>query len=114
MLLTQAQETEMTNKTKPANSRAKRPTTKKAQLIRVLSGKAGADVEAISKKLGWQNHTTRAAITGLERAGYVVIAEKEGVKPMRYRIVAKTEGAGADNRTPDIEAHPALEPANAG
>lgn len=63
----------------------------------MLSTKAGADVEAISNKLGWQSHTTRAAITGLKKAGYAVSREKEGGKPMRYRIAAAhrdAEGAG--------------------
>jgi hypothetical protein len=64
--------------------------TKKAQLIRLLSIKAGADVAAISGKLGWQPHTTRAAITGLKKAGYEVTTEKpDPDKPTRYRIATK-------------------------
>ncbi len=97
-----------------ATQSRKTPVTKKAQLIRMLSGKAGTDVEVISKKLGWQNHTTRAAITGLKKAGYAVSTEKEVGKPTRYRILASDEGAGVDSRLPAIEANPALEPANAG
>ncbi len=87
----------MKTKTRPAKSRAKRTTTKKAQLIRMLSTKAGADVGVISNKLGWQSHTTRAAITGLKKAGYAVSREKEVGKPTRYRIAAahrEAEGAG--------------------
>ena len=63
--------------------------TKKAQLIRMLSSKAGTDVVAVGKKLGWQNHTTRAALTGLRKAGYMITTERhQGGKPTRYRITA--------------------------
>ena len=63
--------------------------TKKAQLIRMLSSKSGTDVVAVSKKLGWQNHSTRAALTGLRRAGYMITTERrQGGKPTRYRITA--------------------------
>ncbi len=67
-----------------------KPRTKKAQLIQMLSRKAGADVAAISAKFNWQPHSTRAALTGLRKSGYVLDAEKPGSgKPLRYRIVAK-------------------------
>lgn len=66
-----------------------KPQTKKAQLIKLLSTKSGADVPSISEKLGWLPHTTRAALTGLRKAGYEVTSEKLGKgKPTRYRIVA--------------------------
>ncbi len=66
-----------------------RRVTKKDQLIRMLSTASGVDVGTISTKLGWQTHTTRAALTGLRKAGYEVASEKPGQgKPARYRIVA--------------------------
>jgi predicted transcriptional regulator len=72
-------------------------TTKKAQLIKMLSAKAGADIATISGKLGWQTHTTRAAITGLRKAGYEITVEKaEGGKPTRYRIIAEPPPAEGD------------------
>ncbi len=69
--------------------------TKKEELIQMLTRKAGADVAMISDKLGWQTHTTRAALTGLRKAGYEVLGEKpsEG-KPKRYRISANPAEAG--------------------
>jgi hypothetical protein len=80
----------MTTKTKPR-------TTKKSQLIKMLSASAGADVAMISGKLDWQAHTTRAAITGLRKAGYEIAVEKaEGGKPTRYRIVAEPPPAEGD------------------
>jgi predicted ArsR family transcriptional regulator len=81
--------------------------SKKAQLIRLLSAKAGADVGAISSKLGWLPHTTRAAITGLKKAGYEVTTEKpDPEKPTRYRITAKPKAAAVGDTAP--------EPAHAG
>lgn len=65
-------------------------TTKKAQLIQMLSRKTGADVATISEKLGWLPHTTRAALTGLRKSGFELGSEKPGNgKPSRYRINAK-------------------------
>lgn len=68
-------------------TRQPKPGSKTHQLIRLLSGKTGADVLTISQKLGWQAHTTRAAITGLRKAGHPIDHVK-GVngKPGRYRI----------------------------
>ncbi|AGI66528.1 hypothetical protein OAN307_c08030 [Octadecabacter antarcticus 307] len=63
-------------------------TTKKAQLIQMLSRKAGGDVAAISEKFGWLPHTTRAALTGLRKAGYEITSLKAGNgKPLRYHIM---------------------------
>ncbi|WP_371225353.1 DUF3489 domain-containing protein [Roseovarius sp. 2305UL8-3] len=68
----------------------RKPRTKKAQLIQMLSRKGGADVAAISAKFSWQPHSTRAALTGLRKSGYKLDAEKPGSgKPLRYRIVDK-------------------------
>ena len=51
-------------------------TTKKDQLIKLLGTKSGADIKSLSEKLGWQQHTTRAAMSGLRKAGYEVVGEK--------------------------------------
>ncbi|WP_375550741.1 DUF3489 domain-containing protein [Rhodophyticola porphyridii] len=72
----------MTNSTK---QRA----TKKDQLIRLLGSKNGCDIKLLSAKLGWQQHTTRAALSGLRKAGYEVAHEKPksgGVS--KYRITS--------------------------
>lgn len=66
--------------------------SKKARLIRMLSRKHGADVATISKEFGWLPHTTRAALSGLRKAGFDLASEKPGKgKPARYRIAAKPE-----------------------
>lgn len=66
-----------------------RPSTKKGQLIAMLSTKSGTDVASISAALGWQPHTTRAALTMLRKAGYTIEAAKPaGGGAGLYRIVA--------------------------
>ena len=71
-----------------------KPKTKKAQLIQLLTRKAGADVPTISEKLGWQSHSTRAALTGLRKSGFKISAQKTGEgKPLSYRITAQPADA---------------------
>jgi len=66
-----------------------KPITKKAQLITLLSRKAGCDIQTISERLGWLHHTTRAALSGLRKSGRELIVEKRGKdNPSRYRIAA--------------------------
>lgn len=82
-------------------AKSSKPKPKKEELIQMLTRKAGADVAMISDKLGWQTHTTRAALSGLRKAGYEVLGEKPDVgKPKRYRILAMpakaSETAGAE------------------
>lgn len=70
--------------------------------MQLLQAKAGADVVTTSADLGWQPHTTRAALTGLRKAGYGIESEKIGAgKPSRYRITAiptsrSAPGTGVD------------------
>jgi len=69
--------------------------TKREQLVRLLGGKSGADIASLTAKLGWQAHTTRAAITGLRKAGYEIETERatDG-RLARYRIVSAPASAG--------------------
>ena len=70
--------------------------TKKAQLIDLLRRDNGANVAMISKKLGWLPHTTRAALTGLRKAGYEISTIKPGNgQPSQYRIIAEPVAAAA-------------------
>lgn len=93
----------MTKSTK-SNSQARTPTpvpinrvTKKDQLIKLLSNKTGREISAISETLGWQHHTTRAALSGLRKAGYYVAIEKAaGGKLARYRINSAPSNSSQD------------------
>lgn len=77
-------------KTRVRAPAAETPTSKKDQLIALLRGKGGADVQALSDALGWQPHTVRAALTGLRKAGVALekMTVREGERA-RYRINAK-------------------------
>ena len=82
-----------------AKTTTRKTVTKKDQLIRMLTAKAGADVATISDKLGWQPQTTRAAMTGLRKAGHeIVVTKPEGGGVSKYRIVAKSapQDSGAE------------------
>jgi hypothetical protein len=78
-----------TNKTAAKGN--KRP-SKKGQLIKLLKAKAGADVAVLSTKLGGLPHSTRAAISGLRKAGYEIAVTK-GPKgcAARYRLINSPE-----------------------
>lgn len=75
--------------------------TKKQELIRLLRRKAGADIGSLSDTFGWQNHTTRAALSGLRKAGYEIVRiDGTNGKPARYRIEAAPP---KPKETPDQE-----------
>ena len=71
--------------------------TKKEQLIKLLGTKSGADIKTLSDKLGWQQHTTRAAMSGLRKAGYEVAGEKPSKGGLsKFRILSVPPAAGAN------------------
>ncbi len=82
-----------TTSTQPALAPATRPETKKARLIGMLRQPGGSTISAISAALGWQAHTTRAAITGLRKAGHAVEAANppHGGAGLIYRIASKPD-----------------------
>ena len=85
-------------------ARAGRRPTKKDQLINLLGTKSGADIKTLSEKLGWQQHTTRAAMSGLRKAGYEVTGEKPAKGGMsKFRILSSS----VDQQEPTVaaEAH---------
>jgi predicted transcriptional regulator len=70
-----------------------RRTTKRDQLVELLGARAGADIKSLSEKLGWQQHTTRAAISGLRKAGYEVAGKKPAKGGIsKYRILSMPAG----------------------
>ena len=50
--------------------------TKKDQLIDLLSKPKGARVSTLCKALGWQEHSVRAALSGLRKQGLVIETSK--------------------------------------
>ena len=78
-----------------------RTTSKKARLIEMLHQNGGTTVTAISAALGWQPHTTRAAITGLRKAGHKVETAKpeDGGSGLIYRIARGSDADVTANST---------------
>jgi hypothetical protein len=63
------------------------PVTKRDQLAAMLVCDEGATLDQMIAATGWLPHTTRAALTGLRKAGYAIDSDKiDGVRT--YRAVA--------------------------
>jgi predicted transcriptional regulator len=79
----------MTNSAPKSKAATGNRTTTKDQLIKLLGTKSGVDIKSISEKLGWQQHTTRAAMSGLRKAGYEVTGEKPAKGGLsKFRILS--------------------------
>lgn len=63
-----------------------RPGTKQARLVEMLSQPDGAGIAAVSRALGWQGHTARAAITGLRKKGFDVQTRRDADGRTIYSI----------------------------
>ena len=74
--------------------RQPRAGSKQALVIGMLSEKSGATLEALVEATGWLPHTTRAALTGLRRRGFLIDRAREGNASV-YRIVAVTPAGAA-------------------
>jgi hypothetical protein len=62
--------------------------TKAERLVSLLSCETGVDLATLGKRLGWQVHSVRAAISGLRKAGHAIVVERSGDGgPSRYRIL---------------------------
>jgi len=61
--------------------------TKQQQLAALVVRDEGATLDQMIAATGWLPHTTRAALTGLKKKGYVISSDKvDGVRT--YRAVA--------------------------
>ncbi len=71
----------------------RKPATTGDRLIQLLKARLGRDVAALSGKLGWQPHTTRAALSRLRKAGYAIEKLPPGKHGgSRYRISSAPAG----------------------
>ncbi|WP_138512806.1 DUF3489 domain-containing protein [Maricaulis alexandrii] len=73
----------------PSEAKPDGPTTKKARLIALLTAEKGVTVPDLAAALEWLPHTTRAALTGLKKAGYTIdkLPPPEGSRSSRYKLV---------------------------
>ncbi len=73
-----------------ATAKMMKPPTKRARLIGLLKAAGGAAVATLSADLGWQQHSTRAALTGLRKAGFTIErTTPEGARTATYHITAE-------------------------
>nr|WP_321440522.1 DUF3489 domain-containing protein [uncultured Hyphomonas sp.] len=75
-------------KSNRATPKPKTKASKTDQLKSLLAKSDGMTAEALSTKLGWQTHTTRAALTRLKQSGIEVekLEPADGSRQSRYRI----------------------------
>ena len=69
--------------------------TKSAMLRKMLQARTGAGLSRLCEATGWQQHSVRAALSRLRKAGYT-IERREPAKPdgeARYRIAGTPGGA---------------------
>ena len=68
----------------PANDQ--RSTSKKATIEALVRRKGGAAIADLMAATGWQEHSIRAALTGLRKTGHTISREKDDGGTTRYRI----------------------------
>lgn len=66
---------------------------KSAMVLALLERPEGATLDQLVAATGWLPHTTRAALTGLRKKGYVVESLKPSDGPRVYRVSGKAEAA---------------------
>ena len=71
---------------RPPVSGPPRPGSKQALIVEMLSKDEGATLDALIAATGWLPHTTRAALTGLRKRGYLVERSRHETKGSLYRI----------------------------
>jgi hypothetical protein len=71
--------------------------TKRALLIAMLQREEGASVEAIMAATGWLPHSTRAALTGLRKAGHSITRGKDDAGRSVYRVIDPSHATGPLN-----------------
>jgi hypothetical protein len=64
-----------------------RPTSKKAAIESLVRREDGATIPQLIHATGWQEHSIRAALTGLRKAGLAVARERDQQGRTFYRIV---------------------------
>jgi Protein of unknown function (DUF3489) len=72
-----------------------RPNSKIAAVIGLLSRSGGATLADLIAETGWLPHTTRAALTGLRKRGYVVTLDQpDRNRGSSYSITSKSADSG--------------------
>ena len=90
-----------------ARPRVPRAGTKISNVIDMLGQDSGATIDEIIAITGWLPHTSRAALTGLRKRGYVLVTDRsDRTRGTVYRIACREtsdEASRADAAAPDRE-----------
>ena len=70
----------------PLSATSPRPGSKQALVTGMLSENGGATLDALIKATGWLPHTTRAALTGLRKRGFLIERSRKPGDASLYRI----------------------------
>jgi hypothetical protein len=65
---------------------APRRLSKKAAIEALVQRKEGAEIADLMAATGWQEHSIRAALTGLRKAGHTISRVRDDSGATRYRI----------------------------
>ncbi len=90
----------MPRTTKTTSKPKNRPTARKAErkgarrtkasiILDLLKRPKGATVADLQKATGWQEHSVRAALTGLRKKGHEIIKTKDDAGVTLYRITGE-------------------------
>ncbi len=66
--------------------RTARGPSKKATIEALVARREGAVIEELIAATGWQEHSIRAALTGLRKAGHTIARVRDDSGVARYRI----------------------------
>jgi len=62
--------------------------SKKASIVALLQRPDGAAIGELIKATGWQQHSVRAALTGLRKEGKELVRDKDAAGVTHYRLAA--------------------------
>lgn len=78
----------------PTSSTTPRRPTKAVQVLALLQRPEGATLDELIEATGWQQHTVRAALTGLRKKGHEVVRSKRG-ETTCYTVTAAVTSCSA-------------------
>ena len=87
------------NGTAPRRSSSPRGGTKLAQVVELLRQDRGASIDELIAVTGWLPHTTRAALTGLRKRGFVTAIDRSDKE--RGSIYRVESGPAAEDNAAD-------------
>ena len=77
--------------TSPDQDSGRAPTTKHAQLLRLLNRPEGASIEDLMRATNWQQHSVRGFLAGTvkKKMGLSLTSSRVEGEPRRYKIAAR-------------------------